>query len=341
MSDEREPRAPAVPAGERFLGCLLGLAIGDALGMPVEGWSAERIARAHGWVDGYLPRLDAAGGIVVPAGEFTDDTELALCLVESIVAARGFVDPELAGYSFLRVARGEGGRFLDETTRLALARAEETGDFQAGLSHDPPSAAVAARVAPVGLMHALGRFNPEVFTREVMRAGLITHASPEALNGALAVAYAVRLLVAEEVPPELLIDEVVAFIDEDRVARRLRLAGQLAAQGGDRERDLANLSRLGTSEDVAESVAAALYCFAAHPDDFAAAVLTAVNAGGNSASIAAMAGALSGAHLGARAIPAPLVDGLEGRMYILMAGPGLYQAAQRRAGLFLQLHERR
>ncbi|GBD15202.1 ADP-ribosyl-[dinitrogen reductase] glycohydrolase [bacterium HR26] len=325
----------------RFLGCLLGLAIGDALGMPVEGWSPERIREQYGWIDRYLPRLGPDGQVETPAGEFTDDTELALCLVESLIGAHGFVDPEAAGYRFLRVLRSDSGRFLDPTTRRALERAAETDDFQQGIGGEQrPNCSAAARIAPIGLMHSLGRFNPEIFTRDVLRACLITHSDPEAINGALAIAYAVRLLVAAEVPPEMLIEDVLHFIDEDAVARRLRLAASLAAHGGKRERDLANLREIGTSSYVAEAVAAAFYCFAAHPDDFAAAVLTAVNAGGDTDSIAAMTGALAGAYLGAQAIPAELVDRLEGRMYLLVATPGLFQTAQRRAGLYLRLRRR-
>jgi ADP-ribosylglycohydrolase len=326
---------------DRFLGCLLGLAIGDALGMPVEGWNRERIEQTYGWITGYLPKIGEDGSEILAAGEITDDTELALCHVESLITAGGYVDPETTGLRFLRLYHGDSRKFMGRTTRLALESADETGDFQNGVVGDWPAGnGVAVRIAPLGLMHALGRLNPEVFTRDVMRSALITHSHPEALNGALAMAYAVRLLASEEVPPEVLIDEVLAFIDEDDVARRLRLARKLIRKSGDRERDMANLAQIGTSGYVAESVAAAMYCFATHIDDFASAVLIAINAGGDTDTIGAMTGALAGAHVGAPAIPTELVDGLEGRMYILVAGPGLYRAAQRRAGLFLQLHRR-
>ena len=49
---------------DRFLGCLLGLAIGDALGMPVEGWSRDRIAARLGQVDGYGRRVFPDGAEV-------------------------------------------------------------------------------------------------------------------------------------------------------------------------------------------------------------------------------------------------------------------------------------
>lgn len=339
MTDESTTQP--VPAKDRFLGGLLGLAIGNALGMPVEGWSHDRIEETYGWITGYLPRVDDEGTEILAAGEITGDTEMALCHVESVITAGGFVDPETTGLRFLRLYHGDSRKFMGRTTKLALERTDETGNFQNGAVGDWPAGnGVAVRIAPIGLMHSLGRLNPEVFTRDVMRAGLITHCHPEALNGALAMAYAVRLLASDEVPPEVLIDEVLAFIDEDDVARRIRLADRLVRTGGDRERDVANLAQIGTSGYVAESVAAALYCFATYANDFESAVLTAINAGGDTDTIGAMTGALAGTHLGASAIPVRLVDGLEGRMYILVAGPGLYRAAQRRAGLFLQLHRR-
>lgn len=345
MRDTREledgQERGAVTTRDRFVGCLLGQAIGDALGMPVEGWDAERIARTHGWIDNYLPRLDEAGNILVSAGDFTGDTEMTLCHVESLISSGGFVDPGNVGVRLLRMYHGPSRQFLGRTTVAALARADITGDFQAGLSGDwPPGNGAATRVAPLGLLHALGRFNSEVFTREVMRSGLITHSHPESLNGALALALAVRLLVNQEVPPELLIGEVLSFIDEDEVARHLRWAARLVNSSPGFSQDLVNLRSIGTSSYVAESVAAALYCFARYPDDFERAVLTAVNAGGDADTVAAMTGSLAGTHLGAHALPLRLVDNLEGRMYILVAAPGLYRAAQRRAGFFLKLLDR-
>jgi ADP-ribosylglycohydrolase len=309
--------------------------------MPVEGWTPERIREKYGWLDRYVPRLGPNQEIISPAGEITGDTEMALCLIEGLISAGGFVDPEAIGIRFIKMFNGPSQCFLGRTTQTAIERMEQTGDYQHGASGDwPPGTGVAARIAPLGLLHSVGHFNPEVFSREIIRAGLITHCEPESLNGALAMAYALRLITLDEIPPEILIDEVAAFIDEDQVARQLRLAGRLARHGGDPEADLAHLQQIGTSSYVAESVAAALYCFVSHAEDFSRAVLTAVNAGGDSDTIASMAGSLSGAHLGARALPADLVDGLEARMYILVAAPGLYRMAQRRAGMFLKLLER-
>jgi ADP-ribosyl-[dinitrogen reductase] hydrolase len=327
MTDESIP-APA----DRYTGSLLGLAIGDALGMPARG----RPARTP--LTGYEPLRDATGEVQALAGQFTAHTELALCLVESLVSTNGFVDPDAAGYRFVQVLRAEHAHFLDPTTRAAIARAADTGEYQAGLAPDTPvEPGPAARIAPVALTHALGRVNTELFVREVLRATLITHASPEAVNGALAYAWALNLITRRETLPEMLLEEVLAFIDEDAVARALRVAAE-AVRAGEQEVP----AHLLADRSIGAAVATALFLFASAPDDITREVLRAANLPEpvDASAVAAMTGALHGAWLGARALPLSLVEGLEGRMYILMAAPALYRTAQRRAGLFLQLHQR-
>jgi len=322
-------------AADRYLGCLLGLAIGDALGMP----AATRSAQTP--ITGYEPMLGADGTEQVQAGQFTAHTELALCLVETLVSANGFIDPDNAGYRFAQVLRSEHGHLLDATSRAAIERADETGDYQNGLASDGPiEPGPAARVAPVGLVHALGPINTEMFVREVMRATLITHASPDAVNGALALAWAVSLAVKHEVVPEMVASEVLSFIDEDDTARKVRIAADALMWRTSSDGDNAVLERIGPGDSIAEAVARALYLFGIYAEDFETAVLTAANSGPAGAAVGAMVGALTGARLGAKALPVPLVEGLEGRMYLLMAGPALFKTAQRRAGLFLPLHPR-
>ena len=341
MSTNHPDSARHPDVSDRFLGCLLGLAIGDAFGMPVEGFPPDEIRRRYGWVDQYLPRTDSAGNELEAAGEITDDTEMTLCHVESLVSTGGLVDPENTGMRFLRLFHSESRRFMGRTTQLSLMQADETGDFQSGVGGEHAAGnGVAMRTAPVGLIHSVGRFNAEVFVREVMRAGLITHSNPEAINGGVAMAYGVRLQVTGEVPPEVIPDEVCSFIDEDTVSKKIRHAGMLARRDLDPDQHIANLQKIGTSGYVAESVGAAFYCAAVAGDDLRLGVELATNAGGDTDTVAAMVGALIGAHAGARALPLDLVEGLAGRAYILVAGPSLYDTAMQRAGLYVRLHQR-
>ena len=341
LSDPVTNHDAAPPANERFIGCLLGMGIGDALGMPVTCLTRAHIVAQHGFVTTYQPLLGADGSIVAAAGQVSDNTELALCLVESLAASGGFLDPATAGFRFAALLRGPNAHFLGATTRAALERAAVSGNYQDGLGGDGTAgASPAARVAPVALVHALGRFNAELFVREALRSALITHAHPEAINGALAVAYAVDRLVRRETLPEMIVAETLAFIDEDAVARRLRVAERLLLARGGADDDETAVAELGAGGYVAEAVASALYLVAAHAGAFEPAALAAINAGGAADARGAIVGALCGAWQGARALPEPLVEGLESRMYILMAAPALFRTAQRRAGLFLQLHQR-
>jgi ADP-ribosylglycohydrolase len=237
--------------------------------------------------------------------------------------------------------QSEHGHLLDKTSREALERADETGRYQDGLTGNGTiEPGVAARVAPIGLVHALGSINTEMFVREVMRATLITHAAPDAVNGALALAWAVGLAVQHEVVPEMVASEVLAFIDEDETARKLRIAADALVTRTTSERDETTLATIGPGDTIAEAVARALYLFGIHANDFETAVLAGANSGRQGAAVGAMVGALAGARIGAKELPAPLNEGLEVRMYILMAGPALFRTAQRRAGLFLPLHQR-
>lgn len=345
MSSFSDDQAKRVDLSDRFLGTLLGSAIGDAFGMPVEASSAEQIRDRFGWIESYLPRTDSQGNELEAAGEMTDDTEMMLCHVESLVSTGGLVDPENTGMRFLRLLNSESRRFMGRTTIESLERADQTGEFQDGLGGERRAGnGVAMRVAPIGLIHSVGRFNHEVFVREVMRAGLITHSNPEALNGAVAIAYGVRLQVTGEVPPDVLGDEICSFIDEDTVSRKIREAAHLAAREGlrldDNDAHLEHLASIGTSGYVAESVAAAVYCAIVARQDLRKGIELATNAGGDTDTIAAMAGALIGAHAGASSFPLDLVEGLAGRAYILVAGPGLYETAMQRAGLYVRLHQR-
>lgn len=334
--DERPMSVTPQPtAADRYLGCLLGLAIGDALGMP----SGRRSSDAP--IAGYEPLLNPDGSEHVQAGQFTSHTEFALCLVETLVSSNGFIDPDTAGYRFVQVLRSEHGHLIDPTSRAALERADETGEFQHGLiGNGPIEPGPAARIAPIGLVHALGQINTEMFVREVMRATLITHADPDAVNGALALAWAVSLAVQHEVVPEMVASEVLAFIDEDDTARKVRIAAEALISRTSSERDEATLTRIGPGNTIAEAVARALYVFGMSSNDFEPAVLAGANSGREGAAVGAMVGALMGARVGAKALPLHLIEGLEGRMYILMAGPALFRTAQRRAGLFLPLHAR-
>ena len=77
---------------DRFVGALLGGAVGDALGSFCEGWPRGRILEVEQLLGHYRELRRADGEVVRPGGAYTDDTQQTLVLVESLLA-RGRVDP--------------------------------------------------------------------------------------------------------------------------------------------------------------------------------------------------------------------------------------------------------
>lgn len=317
---------------DRFLGALMGMAIGDALGMPLVGTSQDEISARFGAVD----RFVAAGAPSNPGakgGEFTDETEVALCIVESMTTNRGEVDPDNIGARLQYLAKGESRKWLSGATLAALARAANDDVYQVALNEDGPATGdVASRGVPVGLMAAVGEFDAAWLRRSSEAVTRLTHGSPAAIAATTAVAYGVNLAARGE-PPERWAAETAAFLQGGDMAAALRRVADLDA--GAEVSVL--LMETGTGMAAAQSVAAA-WVAATRASSFDEAVFGAVQAGGATDTAGAIAGALSGARLGASGIPQRLIDDLEGRIYVSLAAPWFYRAALHRSGATIDIH---
>src|SRR3990172_8488667 len=98
----------------RFQGCLIGLAVGDALGAPLEFMTEAEIARQYGPVREYR----GGGWLGLAPGEYTDDTQMMLCIARSIVA-QGRFDPADVAERFVVWLAG-GPKDAGNTTRRAI-----------------------------------------------------------------------------------------------------------------------------------------------------------------------------------------------------------------------------
>lgn len=303
----------------KFLGSLLGMGIGDALGMPVAGLSPAEIEVRFGRIAGYHPRqLDA--DTEIKAGEFTEESEIALCIVEAATANDGIFDPDLIGPRMLFLARGESKRWMHADTLRALETAEERLEFHQPLDDDGPATPdIAARGIPVGLMHAVGARRPAELLNDVDRVVRITHGSPLAISGATAMALGVELAARGGMEPAAWAHEAARSLTDGEVARALRS-------------DPDSL----TGEGLAHVIGTA-FRDASRATGFEEAVLTAVNRGGPADARGALTGALAGARFGADGIPQRLIDASEGRIYVSLAAPWFHRVAIRRAGLTIDL----
>lgn len=309
------------------------MAIGDALGMPVEGWTRARIVERLGVITDYRRRVFADGTEIQP-GEFTDESEIALCLVESLTANAGLLDPDNVGARLGYLARGESKRWMSADTLAALARADETLEFRVPIDEDGPATGeVAARGVAIGLLHAVGRYDAAAMASDVEGAVRLTHGSPAAVTAALAMAIGVRLAARDEVPPVSLARETAAVLGGGSLAAALAEVDRLVDAGMS---GAGLLTEVGTGEAATEAVPAA-FGAAMLAERFEDAVFWAVNAGGDTDTVGALAGALAGARFGVAGLPQRLIDDLGGRIYISLAAPWFFRSAQRRAGLLIEL----
>ncbi|MEM4524728.1 MAG: ADP-ribosylglycohydrolase family protein, partial [Archaeoglobaceae archaeon] len=186
---------------EKFEGCILGLAIGDALGMPVEGMSREKIKQIYGEIRDFLP--SPYGDL--KAGEWTDDTEQTLLLAESIIETIYF-SPE----NFVEKLKNwfYTGRRIGPTTRAAIIKLLRGAKwYESGINSDTCGSAM--RVAPIGLVY---HFNFNLVERYAEISSRITHSGIGAIASAIAVAIAIACKVLDFSDEEML-EEVIKRVE--------------------------------------------------------------------------------------------------------------------------------
>jgi ADP-ribosyl-[dinitrogen reductase] hydrolase len=311
------PKAESdVNVEDRYCGCLLGLAIGDALGMPFEGLDPQTISAQHGQVKEFLP------GYGLAAGQYTDDTIMALCMAESVVQ-EGCVAPEDIAGRFVAWFDSGDLRGIGNTCRESILNLKHGASWrESGIAGEWAAGnGTAMRIAPVGLLdcHDTGRLREDCWSTSI-----ITHDNPEAVAGATAVAYVIAQLATSDLDGESLLTGAADFVGESDVARNLFAAQDLLRSSTPTAEALAVL---GTSGYVVETVASALYCFLRTPADFSATVSAAVMGGGDTDTTAAVAGAISGTYNGLHNLPPQLVEQVEDTENLQKLGRAILQLA--------------
>lgn len=314
------------------MGALIGCAVGDALGAPIEGRSREEIGLLEGLTDHYrpLPRRKARSTAHYPLGQYTDDTQLTVAIARSLVA-RGAVDGAEIAREFATLWRSGEIVGAGPVADRAVKRLIEGVRWQdAAVPDDLPLNGAAMRIAPVGLWNCdrLDRLADDVAT-----ASVVTHRHPVAIDAAMAVATAVAHAAtasAIETPPFL--DAVAASVRSPGFAGHIEGLGdwlqspeqaalEAIAETGQRP----GARGFGIPALAEPTVLASLYAFLCSPSDYVATIDFALRIGGDVDTIAAIAGAMSGAHNGVGAIPEHLVRGVKDSAEIMDLGRRLYQ----------------
>ncbi len=298
---DRLARMPRMPSLEdRFVGCLFGLALGDAVGAPHEGGPGSRLA----WRVLGVGR----GGIL----RTTDDTEMAVILARSL-AEHGGVEPDALAREW--AAGAHWSRGYGPGARRLLQRIRAGEDWrEANRSVFPDGSfgnGAAMRSAPIGLWY---HRDPQALASAAALASSITHAHPLGIEGGVLVARATAMALGGDLDLEAL----RAGCREEMFRTRLARAGE--------DMDADEVARvLGHWMSAQESAVTAVHV-ARRFDAFVPLMEFVISLGGDTDTIGAMAGAIFGARHGIEALPPDLLDRLEDRPGIESTARALYAA---------------
>ncbi len=299
---------------DRYVGCLLGLACGNAVGTTLEFSPRETLR----------PITDMVGGgpFALASGQWTDDTSMALCLAESLLSKNGFD------------ARDQMTRYLNwwhwgywsatgqcfdigTTVRQALMAFEESGEPFAG-SIDPQAAGNGSimRLAPVILF-----YYPDLTSMEwaAEQSSRTTHGAPEAIESCQLLAEVVSKALAGHKKDDVLSLSPGQYCEP---AIKALASGSFKNKYRDQIR--------GTGYCIA-SLEAALWCFWS-TDSFEAAVLQAANLGDDADTTSAIVGQIAGAFYARQGIPARWLEKLHLCAEIEGIAIALFESAQLRTG---------
>jgi len=299
----------------KFIGSLIGTAVGDAVGAGFEGWRT---------VDPEAVETVANSRDVLI---YTDDTHMMIGIADSLAENQGF-DGEHMAHTFMRNYEREPWRgYGPGPPRIfRLMRDGEAWDrvaerLYAGGSYGNGSA---MRIAPVGVLY----HNDLARLKEVAyKSSQITHSHELGKEGAALQACAVALAVNLEPTSILAPKEFLARLDEfihHEVYKQKLAKVEVLLNELDRARVVAEL---GNGIEAFNSVPTAIYSFLSHSRSFQEAILFAVSLGGDTDTIGAMTGAISGAYLGVGSVPGEWLVKLENRLHMEELAEKLYEIA--------------
>ncbi|NWJ47558.1 MAG: ADP-ribosylglycohydrolase family protein [Chloroflexi bacterium] len=299
----------------RFLGCLLGGAVGDALGFTTENLSPQRIKTKYGRLTEYKVRPGR--------GYFTDDTQLTIALAETLLEGQGFQSRifkrKLARWWL--VPPRLSGRSIKNASFKCLLGLKNTGSNR-------PGSGSAMRSAPLALYY----YNQESTLFDMtVECSRITHTHPAAIAGALVSTFSIAYcLTHSQLNRQEYLHKIAGVAEQfDKTMSKnlLALEEMLGQPEEEALKELLKNSR-ATGSPVGDVMMTAVYAFLKHPTDFEQSVLLCVNAGWDTDTMAAINGNISGAFNGVKSIPESWVKGLEngykGRDYLLELGKSLH-----------------
>ncbi len=301
---------------QRIQGALMGVALGDALGMPVETMKCAEIAALNngqgvtGFMDPVQRKIEEMAKL--KAGDTTDDWQLTEVVARSLIRMKGEFDVlDCASEHVVALVKSTFG--WGRTTQIAI---EEIRDRKRNLNLPPQSLGpgkgcgngIIMKVAPLALIHPLRRRSKNLSTW-CMELSRITHPDDRAGVTAYAVATLMRhcfITPIENGNHTPLLKRIIRSVEdleitlehsEEQVSTRLTKLYE-CLESAEHLR-----TTVGCGFHALDSAAFAIGTFLRHPTNFRVGVLEAINAGGDTDTHGSIVGALIGANCGINAIP--------------------------------------
>jgi ADP-ribosylglycohydrolase len=295
----------------RFKGCLLGLAIGDALGAPVEFLQLDKIKDRYG--EKGIVDFDSWNSF--KPGTYTDDTQLSLATAKGCINAHLNLLREGESHSLDFIYKRY-MRWLESLkdhhqvrhpgyTCMHVLQSGERGSIENPINTSTEATGL-LRTAPVGLA-----FPPGMAFREAKDYAALTHGHPSAYYAAGFLAEIIAHIVegkALQDAIELSIEQLVDFENHKDLMKHIESALELFIDQSPPEE---SIPKLGEGTTAAEVLAAGIFCSLKFVFDFPDGVKAAVNQSGNSSSTGLVTGAILGTFLGNEAIPENWISSLE------------------------------
>jgi ADP-ribosyl-[dinitrogen reductase] hydrolase len=279
-----------------IIGCLLGTAVGDALGLPYEGLSPKRQRRLFSQPNRHH--------LIFGKGMVSDDTEHTYMVARSLIVAGG--NPQVFTKSLawqlrwwlLRLPAGVGLATLRSIVKLWLGfPPAKSGVYSAGNG-------AAMRSAIIGVCYG---DRQELMLELVKYSTLITHCDPKAEYGAIAVALAAYLSsLGTPIDPDVYYQDLARILPANATELLTLIKAAISSiKLGESVSEFANCQgwQRGISGYVYQTVPIAIHTWLSHQQDYSTAILEVIKCGGDTDTTAAIVGGIIGASVGKSGIP--------------------------------------
>lgn len=328
-----------------ILGCLLGAAVGDAMGAATETMSVKQILKQYGApVKEFKTPPPYAPARGRRAGQITDAFSIPYFLLNEILAEHGQITREMAETSLKKWGKSEFFEpFAGMTTRKAVKRLNDSGQMSdwefaghlgnklfKGHYYALSSNGAACKAFPAGLF---SRGDVDAAVEYAIEISMSSHDDPLSISGACAVAAAVSEASKKETTVFNIVQaglygagrgEALARKRDDiwtypgpSVEKRMEMAVETALQAGDKAYILSQLrEKIGSGPAIAETVPTAFGILIAEKGDVMESIYAGVNMGDETSAVASIAGAIAGCFCGDQGVPQNLRSQLEAENHL-------------------------